>query len=49
MGGVYDEENAARYVGMGARFLLTGSDHGFIVAGASRRMAFFNALPGVDR
>jgi|GEM_PF-85550 len=26
MGGVYDEENASRYVGMGARFILTGSD-----------------------
>lgn len=44
MGGVYDEENAARYVGMGARFLLTGSDHGYIVSGANQRSAFFNAL-----
>ena len=29
MGGVYDEENASRYVAMGARFLLTGSDHSY--------------------
>ena len=34
MGGVYDEENASRYVGMGARFVLTGSDHSYIVMGA---------------
>jgi 2-keto-3-deoxy-L-rhamnonate aldolase RhmA len=46
MGGVYDEENAARYVAMGARFLLTGSDHSYLVAGANQRAAFFNGLPG---
>ena len=46
MGGVYDEENASRYVGMGARFLLTGSDHSYVVAGASQRVGFFTALPG---
>lgn len=44
MGGVYDEENASRYVGMGARFLLTGSDHSYIVSGASQRVSFFNGL-----
>jgi 2-keto-3-deoxy-L-rhamnonate aldolase RhmA len=44
MGGVYDTENAARYVGMGARFLLTGSDHSYIAAGASDRVSFFNKL-----
>jgi 2-keto-3-deoxy-L-rhamnonate aldolase RhmA len=46
MGGVYDEENAARYVAMGARFLLSGSDHSYIISGANQRSAFFNALPG---
>lgn len=46
MGGVYDEENATRYVAMGARFLLTGSDHSYIVSGASDRSGFFNRLPG---
>ncbi len=45
MGGVYDEENASRYVGMGARFLLTGSDHSYIASGATRRATFFNSLP----
>src|ERR1700709_1800230 len=46
MGGVYDEENAARYVAMGARFVLTGSDHSYIVSGGNQRSAFFNGLPG---
>ncbi|MBN8908947.1 MAG: aldolase, partial [Rhodospirillales bacterium] len=31
MGGVYDEEHASRYVGMGARFILTGSDHSYVM------------------
>ncbi len=46
MGGVYDEENASRYVGMGARFLLTGSDHSYISTGAKQRIDFFRGLPG---
>ena len=45
MGGVYDEENASRYVGMGARFVLTGSDHSYIVMGANARSGFFLGLP----
>jgi 2-keto-3-deoxy-L-rhamnonate aldolase RhmA len=45
MGGVYDEENASRYVGMGARFVLTGSDHSYIVMGATARSGFFTGLP----
>lgn len=44
MGGVYDEENASRYVAMGARFVLTGSDHSYIVTGANARSGFFTAL-----
>jgi 2-keto-3-deoxy-L-rhamnonate aldolase RhmA len=44
MGGVYDEENASRYVAMGARFLLTGSDHSYIMTGADQRISFFNRL-----
>jgi 2-keto-3-deoxy-L-rhamnonate aldolase RhmA len=44
MGGVYDEENAARYVAMGARFVLTGSDHSYIMSGADQRSKFFNNL-----
>jgi 2-keto-3-deoxy-L-rhamnonate aldolase RhmA len=46
MGGVYDEENASRYVAMGARFVLTGADHNYIMSGASQRSTFFNNLPG---
>jgi hypothetical protein len=45
MGGVYDQENASRYVGMGARFVLTGSDHNYIVMGANARSSFFAELP----
>jgi 2-keto-3-deoxy-L-rhamnonate aldolase RhmA len=44
MGGVYDQENASRYVGMGARFVLTGSDHSYIMAGANARSSFFSTL-----
>jgi 2-keto-3-deoxy-L-rhamnonate aldolase RhmA len=44
MGGVYDEENASRYVGMGARFVLTGSDHTYILTGANARSGFFGGL-----
>ena len=44
MGGVYDEENARRYVQMGALFVLSGSDHSYIASGANQRSAFFNAL-----
>jgi 2-keto-3-deoxy-L-rhamnonate aldolase RhmA len=49
MGGVYDEENASRYVAMGARFILTGSDHSYIISGAGQRVSFFNGLPAVPR
>jgi 2-keto-3-deoxy-L-rhamnonate aldolase RhmA len=35
MGGVYDQENAAHYIGMGARFILSGADHSYIMAGAT--------------
>lgn len=45
MGGVYDEENAARYVAMGARFVLTGSDHNYILMSANARSGFFAGLP----
>ena len=45
MGGVYDEENASRYVGMGALFVLTGSDHSYIMMGADARSGFFAGLP----
>ena len=44
MGGVYDEQHASRYVAMGARFVLTGADHSYIMTGASQRSKFFNGL-----
>lgn len=45
MGGVYDRENAARYLGMGARLILAGSDHLYLSAGAAARTSFLrNAI-----
>jgi 2-keto-3-deoxy-L-rhamnonate aldolase RhmA len=37
MGGVYDKETASRYIKGGARLVLSGSDHNFILAGAQAR------------
>jgi len=37
MGGVYDKENASRYIKSGARMVLSGSDHNYILAGAKAR------------
>jgi 2-keto-3-deoxy-L-rhamnonate aldolase RhmA len=37
MGGVYDKENASRYIKLGARFILSGSDHNYLLAGARAR------------
>ena len=48
MGGVYDEEHASRYVDMGARFVLTGNDHSYMVMGANARSGFFAALPRAE-
>ena len=44
MGGINDDENARRYIGMGARFIGTGSDHSYIVAASTERAAFFRGL-----
>jgi 2-keto-3-deoxy-L-rhamnonate aldolase RhmA len=40
MGGVYDDELMVRYIGMGARFILSGSDLGFLMDGGSARTTF---------
>lgn len=48
MGGIYDEENATRYVEMGARFNLAGGDHAYFMAGATARTAFMRGLSAVD-
>jgi 2-keto-3-deoxy-L-rhamnonate aldolase RhmA len=45
MGGVYDRELAARYIGLGARFVLGANDHGLLLSAATERAAFLRALP----
>ena len=35
MGGVYEPDAMKHYVGLGAQFILTGSDHAYMLAGAS--------------
>jgi 2-keto-3-deoxy-L-rhamnonate aldolase RhmA len=37
MGGVYDQVNATKYIKVGARMILSGSDHNYILAGAKAR------------
>jgi 2-keto-3-deoxy-L-rhamnonate aldolase RhmA len=44
MGGVYDETVAPDYVRLGARFILGGSDHTFVMAGAGARAKFLRGL-----
>jgi 2-keto-3-deoxy-L-rhamnonate aldolase RhmA len=44
MGGVYDEKVAPDYIALGARFLLSGSDHAFLVAGSGARSKFLRGL-----
>lgn len=47
MGGVYDETWAKAYIGLGVRFVLSGSDHTYLIAGAGQRARFLRALdPG---
>ena len=46
MGSVYDQELASRYVGMGARMVLAGSDHNLLLDAATRRAEF---LRGISR
>jgi 2-keto-3-deoxy-L-rhamnonate aldolase RhmA len=44
MGGINDDEDSERYIGMGSRFITTGSDHGYVVAGAMARATFLRGL-----
>jgi 2-keto-3-deoxy-L-rhamnonate aldolase RhmA len=44
MGGVYDQELAARYIGMGARMVLAGSDHNLLLDAATRRAEFLRGI-----
>jgi 2-keto-3-deoxy-L-rhamnonate aldolase RhmA len=43
MGGVYDKDNASRYIKGGARMILSGSDHNYILAGAKSRTEILRA------
>jgi 2-keto-3-deoxy-L-rhamnonate aldolase RhmA len=43
MGGINDNEDAARYIAMGSRFVLTGSDHNYVIEGASAKAKFMRA------
>lgn len=44
MGGVYDETVAPDYIALGARFVLGGSDHAFVMTGAAARAKFLRDL-----
>ncbi|MGE5523525.1 MAG: HpcH/HpaI aldolase family protein [Rhodospirillaceae bacterium] len=44
MGGVYEPKLMARYIDMGMRFILSGGDLGFLMAGARERADFLHAL-----
>jgi len=45
MGGVYDQELATRYIGMGARLVLGANDHALILNAATQRTQFLRAVP----
>ena len=42
MGGVYEPKLMEKYIGMGMRFILSGSDLSFILAGGRERTSFLN-------
>ncbi|QTH20128.1 aldolase [Rhizorhabdus wittichii] len=44
MGGIYDQQWAARYHDLGARFLAGGSDHAFMLSAARSRADFLRGL-----
>ena len=45
MGGVYDQELATEYIGMGAQFILGANDHALLLNAATQRAAFLRELP----
>lgn len=45
MGGIYDHPTMEKYIRMGARFILCGSDLSFLMAGGQARADFLRALP----
>ena len=48
MGGVYDQEWASRYIGMGVRMVLAGSDHSLLLEAATSRANFLRGIPIVE-
>lgn len=44
MGGVVDHALMEKYIGMGMRFILSGNDTGFLMAGARERANFLHGL-----
>ena len=44
MGGVYDQEVAARYIGMGARMILAGSGHSLLLDALTKRVQFLRGV-----
>jgi 2-keto-3-deoxy-L-rhamnonate aldolase RhmA len=44
MGGVYDQEFASLYIGMGARMVLSGSDHNLLLEAATRRAEYLRGV-----
>jgi 2-keto-3-deoxy-L-rhamnonate aldolase RhmA len=45
MGGVYDEQLAQRYIGLGARLVLGANDHALLHNAATQRAAFLRSIP----
>jgi 2-keto-3-deoxy-L-rhamnonate aldolase RhmA len=48
MGGIYDHALMQKYIQMGARFLLGGSDVSYIMSAAKQRSAFLQSIPLQD-
>jgi 2-keto-3-deoxy-L-rhamnonate aldolase RhmA len=44
VGGINEDVDARRYIAMGSRFLSSGNDHSFIIAGSIERAKFFRDL-----
>lgn len=44
MGGIYAEDVMAKYVAMGARFILSGADLGMLMAASTQRAKFLRSL-----
>ena len=44
MGGVYDPKLMEKYIGFGMRFILSGSDLSFMMAGARERASFLRSV-----